>query len=98
MGEAAFRIHTTPADQPRIRKALTAYVVQLTLNFLWPIVFFGLQWYLAAFLLLIALWIAIFITLRRFVQINEPAGELLIPYLLWVTFAGYLNLGVFLLN
>lgn len=54
--------------------------------------------YLTAFLILIALWVGIFVTMRLFSKINETAGDLLIPYLLWVTFAGYLNLGVFLLN
>ncbi len=98
MGEASYRVLTANADPDRIKKALTAYGVQLFLNFLWPLVFFGGQMYLAAFFILIALWVGIFITMRRFSKINETAGDLLIPYLLWVTFAGYLNLGVFLLN
>lgn len=94
MGEASYRIYTAGAD----RSALKAYAVQLALNFIWPLVFFGAQMYLLAFFILIALWIAIFITLRRFSAIDETAGNLLLPYLLWVTFAGYLNFGVFLLN
>ena len=98
MGEASWRVLTSSAEPDKIRKALIAYGVQLGLNFLWPIVFFGGQMYLTAFLILILLWVAIFIALRRFSAINETAGDLLIPYLLWVTFAGYLNLGVYLLN
>jgi len=98
MGEASYRVLTANADPGQIKKALTVYGVQLFLNFLWPLVFFGGQMYLAAFFILIALWVGIFITMRRFSKINETAGDLLIPYLLWVTFAGYLNLGVFLLN
>jgi len=98
MGEASYRVLTSGADPDQIKKALIAYGVQLFLNFLWPLVFFGGQLYLAAFFILIALWVGIFITMRRFSKINETAGDLLIPYLLWVTFAGYLNLGVFLLN
>ena len=98
MGEASFRVLTSGADPAQIKKALTAYAVQLGINFLWPLVFFGGQMYLAAFFVLIALWIAIFVTLRRFAAIDETAGDLIIPYILWVTFAGYLNLGVFLLN
>ncbi len=98
MGEAAYRVLTSGADKGQIKKALIAYGVQLFLNFLWPLFFFGGQMYLTAFLLLIALWIAILITARWFSQIDETAGDLLLPYLLWVTFAGYLNLGVFLLN
>lgn len=96
MGEASYRILIS--DSPRKKQALTAYGVQLFLNFIWPLFFFGGQMYLTAFIILIALWVAIFITLRRFSNIDETAGDLLLPYILWVTFAGYLNLGVFLLN
>ena len=92
MGEASYRV------LEKDRSALKAYAVQLALNLIWSPVFFGLQMYLLAFFILIALWIAIFITLRQFSEIDETAGNLLIPYLLWVTFAGYLNFGVFLLN
>ena len=98
MGEASWRVLTAGAESEQIKKALIVYGVQLVLNFIWPLVFFGGQMYLTAFLILILLWVAIFLTLRRFTNINETAGDLLIPYLLWVTFAGYLNLGVYLLN
>lgn len=98
MGEASYRVLTADEDMVIIRSALKAYAVQLALNFLWPLVFFGLEMYFLAFLILIALWIAIFITLRQFSGIDDTAGNLLLPYLLWVTFAGYLNFGVFLLN
>ena len=98
MGEASYRVLTSGADKNQIKKALIAYGVQLFLNFLWPLFFFGGQMYLTAFIILIVLWVAIFITTKRFSRIDENAGDLLLPYLLWVTFAGYLNLGVFLLN
>ncbi len=98
MGEASFRVLTSGAEPKHVKKALTAYAIQLGINFLWSPVFFGAQMYLTAFFVLIGLWIGIFVTLRRFSMINETAGDLMIPYLLWVTFAGYLNLGVFLLN
>lgn len=98
MGEASFRVLISEKDRTQVKQALIAYGVQLFLNFLWPLVFFGGQMYLAAFVILVFLWIAIFITLRWFCEIDETAGNLLLPYILWVTFAGYLNLGVFLLN
>lgn len=98
MGEASYRVLTSGKDMVIIRSALKTYAVQLALNFIWPLVFFGAQMYLLAFFILIALWVAIFLTLRQFSAIDETAGNLLIPYLLWVTFAGYLNFGVFLLN
>ncbi len=98
MGEASYRVLTSGKDKTQIKRALIAYGIQLFLNFLWPLVFFGGQMYLTAFLVLIALWIAIAITMLLFSRVDETAGDLIIPYLLWVTFAGYLNLGVFLLN
>lgn len=98
MGEASYRVLISDKDKTQIQRALLAYGVQLFLNFLWPLVFFGSQMYLAAFFVLIALWVGIFITMRMFSKLDETAGDLLIPYLLWVTFAGYLNLGVYLLN
>ncbi len=98
MGEASYRVLVSGAEESKIRKALTVYGVQLLLNVLWSPLFFRFQWFLAAFVLLLALLFAIFITMRRFTAIDERAADLLIPYFLWVTFAGYLNLGVFLLN
>ena len=98
MGYASYRILTSDADPDAIRKALTLYFIQLTLNFLWPLVFFGLQQYFAAFLLLLVLWVFIYLTMYSFGKIDDTAQNLLIPYLLWGTFAGYLNLGVALLN
>lgn len=98
MGYASYRVYTAGMSPALTKKALRFYAAQLVLNFLWPIVFFGFEWYLGAFVLLVALWVLILLTLRLFTAIDETAGDLLIPYLLWVTFAGYLNLGVYLLN
>lgn len=98
MGYASYRISTSDAPDGERKKALTFYGIQLFLNFLWPIVFFRFRWYFAAFILLLALWVFIYLTMYRFEKIDETAETLLIPYLLWVTFAGYLNLGVALLN
>ena len=98
MGYASYRILVSGKEDLHVRQALTAYGIQLFLNFLWPILFFRLEWRLVAFFLLIGLWLAIFITMRRFLRLDEKAGDLLLPYLLWVCFAGYLNLSVYLLN
>ena len=98
MGYASYRIAESDVPKEDRRKALIFYGIQLFLNFLWPIVFFGYQLYFAAFILLLVLWAFIYVTMYYFEQIDEPAELLLIPYLLWVTFAGYLNLGVALLN
>ena len=98
MGYASYRVLSANADKSDIKRALTFYGIQLVLNFLWPLIFFGLEWYWAAFILLILLWFFIYLTMRMFCTIDDTAENLLIPYLLWVTFAGYLNLGVALLN
>lgn len=98
MGYASYRILTSGADEKQIRKVLGIYGAQLAVNFLWPLVFFGLQWYLAAFFVLLVLWALILLTIYAFSEIDELAADLLLPYILWVTFAGYLNVGVYLLN
>ena len=98
MGYASYRVLVADAPRQDRKKALTFYGIQLFLNFLWPLVFFGLQWYWAAFVLLLVLWVMIYLTMHLFGSIDDTAENLLIPYLLWVTFAGYLNLGVALLN
>lgn len=98
MGYASYRVLTADGAPQEKKKALLLYGVQLLLNFLWSPVFFGLEWRLVALIILIALWIAIYLTIRAFSKMDERAGDLLLPYILWVTFAGYLNLGVYLLN
>ena len=79
-------------------KAIQIFGIQLALNALWSIVFFGMKNPALAFVNIIALWIAIFLTTKVFYKINKFAGYLLIPYLLWVSFATILNLSIVLLN
>lgn len=74
------------------------YVIQLIFNFFWPIFFFNLEQYLLSFVWLLLLWLLILATILWFSRSSKLAGYLLIPYLLWVTFAGYLNLGIYFLN
>lgn len=95
MGIASYLVLTSgkPNDA-----ALTVYGIQLVFNFFWSIIFFNLEMYLFAFIWLVVLWLLIFKTAILFYQISKPAGYLMIPYLLWVAFAGYLNLSIYLLN
>ncbi len=95
MGIASYLVLTS--GQPN-RAALTVYGIQLVFNFFWSIIFFNLESYLFAFIWLVFLWILIFTTMILFYRISKPAGYLLLPYLLWVTFAGYLNFCIYLLN
>lgn len=98
MGIASYLVSVSDAPHEEKARALWTYGIQLAFNFLWPIAFFNLKWYLFAFLWLVILWILILITALRFGRIRKPVGYLLVPYLLWVAFAGYLNLGIYLLN
>lgn len=98
MGLASYLIYTSNATKKEIQKALTLYSVQLILNFFWSPLFFVGEFYLFSFLWLVLLWIFILVTIRAFIEISKPAAYLMIPYLLWVTFAGYLNLMIYRLN
>lgn len=97
MGIASYLIATS--NKPfRSKTALTVYAIQLVFNFFWSIIFFNLEMYLFAFIWLVVLWALIILTAVLFYRISKPAGYLMIPYILWVTFAGYLNFAIFLLN
>ena len=80
------------------KRALTLYAVNLALNFFWSIIFFNFDAYLFAFLWLVLLWLVIIAMIISFRRVSTVAGYLQIPYLLWVTFAGYLNFAICLLN
>ena len=98
MGLASYFVYTSSGDRGKISAALSVYAVQLAIALIWPVPFFRMRLYLFAFLLLLTLLVMIVITAVLFFRISKKAGYLLIPYLVWVTFAGYLNFGVFLLN
>ena len=96
MGIASYLVWET--RDSRSKKALIIYGVQLFFNFFWSIIFFNLQAYLFAFIWIIILWVLIVITTVYFGEIKRLAGRLMIPYLLWVAFASYLNFGIYVLN
>ena len=95
MGIASYLVLTTESSQ---HVTLFIYKIQLFFNFIWPIIFFNLRLYLLAFIWLIILWLLILITAILFYKTNKLAGYLMLPYLIWVTFAGYLNLSIYLLK
>lgn len=96
MGYASYLV--SRSDSVQKRPALILYAIQLIVNFFWSIFFFNFEWYLFSFFWLVLLWVLILLTIRAFRRISPTAAILLIPYLLWVTFAGYLNLAIWLLN
>lgn len=98
MGIASYLVNTSKGPKTLSDSALAIYALQLVFNFFWSIIFFNMEAYLFAFIWLIALWLLILWTTVSFYKINKTAGLLMIPYLIWVAFAGYLNLGIYLLN
>jgi len=97
MGIGAARVYLAPESAARTR-GLRLFLLQLFFNFFWSIIFFNFQAYGAAFVWLAILWLLILWMTRSFRDADRVAGLMQIPYLLWVLFAGYLNLGVWLLN
>lgn len=98
MGVASYRVFTARAASAEKNRALLFYGIQLAFNFFWTLIFFNLGAYWFAFVWLAALLALIVVTTVKFYGIDRPAAYLMLPYLLWVTFAGYLNLGIALLN
>lgn len=98
MGLASWFILGANASEDRRQMALSLYAVSLAANFLWPLVFFGLGRYFLAFFWLAVLLILVLLTWRLFRRLDRRAGALLLPYILWLCFAVYLNLGAAILN
>ena len=97
MGTASYIVYSSDAPEISKKKALGLYLVQLGFNFLWPILFFTFGLCTAAAVLIVILWVLILLTLL-FYRISKAAGYLIIPYLLWVTFAAYLNIAICIIN
>jgi len=98
MGIALFLVWRRGAAAPGVKAALILFFVQLALNSLWSVLFFGLHQPFWAFVEIVVLWVFILLTLIAFWRISLPAGLLLVPYLLWVTFASALNFSIWRLN
>jgi tryptophan-rich sensory protein len=98
MGLAAYLVWQRAGGMAAARTALLWFGVQLVLNGLWSVVFFGLRAPGLALLEIVLLWGAIVMTVRVFWLVRPVAGALLVPYLAWVTFATALNAGFWWLN
>lgn len=81
-----------------VKKALGFFLIQLTLNAIWSYIFFGLKNPMLALIEIALLWLMIYETYLKFLKINKTAGYLLIPYMVWVAFAGILNASIWWLN
>ncbi len=98
MGIAAFLVWKRGLDRRDVKIALSIFIAQLVLNTLWSIIFFGLQSPGGAMIEIILLWFAILATIITFAKISKSASWLLLPYIAWVSFAGFLNFTIWRLN
>ena len=98
MGIAFYLIWKKSYIKKGISSAQVFFFVQLLLNVLWTLVFFGFQFPLGGIYTIIFLWVFILITAIKFFFINRVAGYLMIPYLIWVSFASILNAYIVQLN
>jgi translocator protein len=98
MGIAAFLVWRKGLGNRQVRSALIVFLIQLILNTLWSVVFFGLESPLFGLVVISVLWMAILVTVIQFFKISREASVLLWPYFLWVTFAAVLNSSIWLLN
>ena len=97
MGIGAARISLS-GDSPEQKKGLNLFVVQLVINFFWSLIFFNAQRYGFAFVWLLLLWALVLAMILQFRRVDPLAARLQLPYLIWLTFAAYLNLGIWYLN
>jgi len=98
MGIALYLVVEKWSEKTDVKGALTAFGVQLLLNFSWSAAFFGLHSPSKALVVIVLLWLAIVLTIVKFKAVSPTAGYLLIPYLLWVSFASFLNFTIWQLN
>ena len=99
MGIAAFLVWREGWRPPRsARAALGLFAAQLVLNGIWTPVFFGAEQIAGGAVVIVALWLALALTIRAFFRVSRLAGWLLVPYLLWVTYAAALNFAIWALN
>jgi benzodiazapine receptor len=98
MGTSLFLVWKKGAGERGFRSAIIFFAIQMALNSLWSILFFGMKSPLAGFIEIVFLWIFILCTIVSFYRISRPAGILLVPYIIWVSFAAALNFFLWRLN
>ena len=98
MGIAVFLVWREGLSQEGVTVAFIIFWVQLVLNILWSVIFFGLKSLLGGMVMILLLWIAILVNIIMFFGVSPIAGGLLIPYIIWVSIAANLNVQVWKLN
>lgn len=98
MGVSLYLVWNSKAKVKEKKKVFWIFGIQLVLNLLWSLIFFGAHMIPFAFFEIILLWISIILNIIFAYKISKPAGYLLVPYLLWVSFASVLNFSLMILN
>ena len=98
MGISLFVIWQRRANNLQTKRGLILFFAQLILNAFWSVAFFGLKSPFSGFIIIVLLWVAIFLTIQNFLKISKIAALLLLPYILWVSFAAVLNFSLWILN
>ena len=98
MGISAFLVWRKGIKEFQVREGLIIFVIQLVLNTLWSYAFFGLKSPLWGLIVIVPLWTAILLTMINFYRVSKTSSLLLIPYILWVSYATILNFSIYLLN
>ncbi|MGB7969206.1 MAG: TspO/MBR family protein [Methanobacterium sp.] len=98
MGIALFLVWREGIHRKDVRFAILIFGVQLVLSLIWSVVFFSLHALFGSFVIVMLLWLAILANIIAFLIISKWAGLLLVPYIIWVSIASYLNYSVYLLN
>lgn len=98
MGISAYLVYVSYASKGTKQTALEMYFFQLLINFVWPIIFFNYRLFLVAFVWILLLIFLVVLMIIKFFKASKTSAFLQLPYLLWITFAAYLNLAIFILN
>jgi tryptophan-rich sensory protein len=98
MGISLFLVWQKGCEDKKVKTAIYIFAGQLALNILWSVAFFGLRSPLLGLMEIIILWIAILATILSFMKLSGTSAYLLIPYILWVSFAAFLNFSIWRLN
>ncbi len=98
MGISVFLVWQKGLDTSGAKLAFVLFWIQLVINALWSVVFFGMKSKGGGAIVIIVLWLLILAAIVTFFPVSSWAGALLIPYIVWVSIASYLNIGVWVLN
>jgi len=98
MGISAFLVWRKGIKEFHVREGLIIFVIQLVLNILWSYAFFGLKSPLWGLVVIVPLWTSILLTMINFYRVSKTASLLLLPYIIWVSYATALNFSIYLLN